>query len=504
MADTYYDSELTGEEIEAALNAINGVIAQTNNGKVLAIENGKIVAKSVSEWIDPHILEPLTVTENGDYYPEGDVDGFDEVHLNVPGETPVLEHLSVTANGTYTPEIGVDGFDEVTVSVPSSGTNVYYGYEDPASSLGEDGDIYIKYGSSVTEINGIIVDSDFVVANTTQILSTHSVVFKKTSEDPCIAIEMFASPYYGPMLLSPTADGAKYTNNLSPNAITVDGRDWYISSGIYWTTGIDAPTIQEYYDEAINIGTAEGRINTARLMLRLASENIPVSKVFKKIGSSWKLLLKETVLQAKTTTVNGIVRADAGYDGLSYVDVNVSGGGDSDKYLLSGAGRNYFNLGLPCNDRTLKVEISFILLSNLERGIFGGNWSTDGFFLMCINNRFRYHTGNAVLNTAFTVEIGKEYNIVADYNGIEINGEYFQLSPSVNNTSANLSICSSTLFPAGYGDSLTALYKRVKVYSNNAPVFDLSPADDDGTPCFKDAISGDMIYNSGTGTVKIL
>ena len=48
MANTYYDSELTAQEIENALEAIDGVIAPANNGKVLAIESGKIVARSVT------------------------------------------------------------------------------------------------------------------------------------------------------------------------------------------------------------------------------------------------------------------------------------------------------------------------------------------------------------------------------------------------------------------------------------------------------------------------
>lgn len=49
MANTYYDSDLTGEEIEQALEAIDGVIAPANNGKVLAINNGKLEARSV-QW----------------------------------------------------------------------------------------------------------------------------------------------------------------------------------------------------------------------------------------------------------------------------------------------------------------------------------------------------------------------------------------------------------------------------------------------------------------------
>lgn len=149
MSDTYYDSELSAEEIEETLEAINGLISNSNNGKVLAIQNGKIIAKSASEWIEEPVLEPLSitqngdyypgigvdgynevhvsvqsnldalnVTENGDYYPTGSVEGFDEVHVNVE---PTLETLEVTENGTYTPESGVDGWNEVTVSVSGGG-----------------------------------------------------------------------------------------------------------------------------------------------------------------------------------------------------------------------------------------------------------------------------------------------------------------------------------------------------------------------------------------------
>ena len=49
MANTYYDSRLTAAEIEAALEAINGILTPANNGKVLAISNGKFEARSV-QW----------------------------------------------------------------------------------------------------------------------------------------------------------------------------------------------------------------------------------------------------------------------------------------------------------------------------------------------------------------------------------------------------------------------------------------------------------------------
>ena len=50
MANTYYNSQLTAAEIEAALEAVDGLIVPANNGKVIAVENGTLVAKSVSEW----------------------------------------------------------------------------------------------------------------------------------------------------------------------------------------------------------------------------------------------------------------------------------------------------------------------------------------------------------------------------------------------------------------------------------------------------------------------
>ena len=87
MANTYYDSQLTAAEIEAALEAISGLIVPANNGKVLAINNGKFEARSV-QW---------------------------------GGGAPVIEALSVTANGTYTAPTGVDGYSPVTVNVSGGG-----------------------------------------------------------------------------------------------------------------------------------------------------------------------------------------------------------------------------------------------------------------------------------------------------------------------------------------------------------------------------------------------
>lgn len=99
----------------------------------------------VVEQTEVH-LEPLAITENGTYYPQGSATGFSKVEANVlPKSTdivitengeyypqdydvdafskvnvdvqPVLEELTITANGTYTPQEGVDGFSKVIARV---------------------------------------------------------------------------------------------------------------------------------------------------------------------------------------------------------------------------------------------------------------------------------------------------------------------------------------------------------------------------------------------------
>lgn len=121
MPKSYYDSELTAEQIEDALTAIDGVVNPGNNGKVLYIENGQIKAASASRWSGSTVLEPLNVTANGDYYPPSGTDGFDEVHVTVPSATLTTKNIS--SNGTYSAsQDDADGYSSVTVAVPGGAT----------------------------------------------------------------------------------------------------------------------------------------------------------------------------------------------------------------------------------------------------------------------------------------------------------------------------------------------------------------------------------------------
>ena len=85
MANTYYDSQLTAAEIEAVLKAINGILTPANNGKVLAINNGKLEARSVQWGGGEPTIEPLTVTANGTYTATSGIDGYSPIVVNVSG-----------------------------------------------------------------------------------------------------------------------------------------------------------------------------------------------------------------------------------------------------------------------------------------------------------------------------------------------------------------------------------------------------------------------------------
>lgn len=181
MANSYYDSQLTAAEIEAALEAVDGVITPENNGKVLAVENGAIVARSVTEWVDlklqtktvtpgaiqqtvvpdsgynglesvtvngdtdlvagnikknveifgvtgsyegsaQPVLQSKTATENGTVLPDTGYDGLSSVVVNVSGGSINLQTKTVTQNGVVTADSGFDGLSQVTVNVPGGET----------------------------------------------------------------------------------------------------------------------------------------------------------------------------------------------------------------------------------------------------------------------------------------------------------------------------------------------------------------------------------------------
>lgn len=108
MANTYYDSQLTAAEIEEVLEAINGILTQANNGKVLAISNGKLEARSV-QWGSSAVVRPLSVTQNGTYNPPSGVDGYAPVTVNVSGGGGSIWRDSFSVNWDFSNPVNTRG-----------------------------------------------------------------------------------------------------------------------------------------------------------------------------------------------------------------------------------------------------------------------------------------------------------------------------------------------------------------------------------------------------------
>ena len=88
-------------------------LSTTSNG-TFTPSDGKVGFYQVDVDVNPD-LRPLSVSENGQYSPDG-FDGYSSVTADIE---PNLTSLAVTENGLYLPESGTDGFDRVSVDVPA-------------------------------------------------------------------------------------------------------------------------------------------------------------------------------------------------------------------------------------------------------------------------------------------------------------------------------------------------------------------------------------------------
>jgi len=244
MPKTYYDSELTGAQIESALEAIHGVVTPSNNGKVLYIEDGQIKAASASRWGHGAVLEPLSVTANGDYTPPTGTDGFDSVHVAVPGATlttksitqngtynassdnadgyssvtvdvqgggsAVVQPLSVTQNGTYNPPSGVDGYAPVTVNVSGGGGDV-----EPTLPAEYQEVEYIDFdGDSYVTINSRYIQSGDVFETVMQYITNN------TAENAALSTSITSSSPRFDIYFSSNQAAVYSANNISRGGFT--------------------------------------------------------------------------------------------------------------------------------------------------------------------------------------------------------------------------------------------------------------------------------------------
>lgn len=178
MALSDYDSAMTGAEIETALRAaeeIQGLVNTANNGRVLAVENGHIIAKPVTDYVgDAKVLVAKTITANGVYLPLNDnADGYNQVTVSVVEPrviAPILKSnaWSGTSEKSYT-------FDPITVTASQTllitvEIKNYTG----TVTLNDPTHFNVLYSNNTTGTTRMIITNSGVLENATLTISISS------------------------------------------------------------------------------------------------------------------------------------------------------------------------------------------------------------------------------------------------------------------------------------------------------------------------------------------
>lgn len=199
MANTYYDSQLTGAQIEQVLEAISGVIVPANNGKVLAINNGKIEARSVQWGGGGAVVQPLNVQQNGTYSPPSGVDGFAPVVVDVSGGSSSPWNEQFCVNWDFTNPINTRAQTEYSTTGTLPTIDGWLALSNTTVKLTNQGITLSKYSGSST---GFFIQA--IISTFANRMEGKAMTFSVIVDDALFSVtDTIASGGYGSHGLNP-------------------------------------------------------------------------------------------------------------------------------------------------------------------------------------------------------------------------------------------------------------------------------------------------------------
>ena len=222
------------------------------------------------------------------------------------------------------------------------------------------------------------------------------------------------------------------------------------------------------------------------------------------------------------------IASQDGYDGYDSVTVNIESGGgggfDPDDYstYLQSNGNQYIDTGYKVKDNTRIEVVADIPTSNNQYATLFGTRATNGesqpsdqccVMFAKYNNAFKVNWGSSLIDlmasqatTIFFYDYKALYtfkkgNAVAD-TGETVIGIPFTATGSATQA-YNLYLLNLDQAGSSYGSVTGCIAKiySVKIYEGDTLVMNLTPfIDSNNVACFKDLVSGNLLYNAGSGT----